>query len=66
MIASLSSLSTTGDTSSLVPTESSTRLEDFPDCGEKGTNTRIVGGTEVAPNEYPWLCSLQYQFNAGR
>ena len=24
-----------------------TRLEDFDDCGEKGSATRVIGGTEV-------------------
>ena len=40
---------------------SRTVLEDFPNCGEKGTSTRVVGGTEVVQNEYPWLCSLKYK-----
>ncbi len=40
---------------------SRTVLEDFPSCGEKGTSTRVVGGTEVVMNEYPWLCSLKYK-----
>jgi hypothetical protein len=40
---------------------SRTILEDFPNCGEKGTSTRVVGGTEIVQNEYPWLCSLKYK-----
>ena len=38
-------------------------LSDFPDCGEKGSSTRVIGGTEVVENEYPWLCSLTYNRN---
>jgi hypothetical protein len=53
-------------TSSSVPTvtttvASRTVLEDFPNCGEKGTSTKVVGGTEIVMNEYPWLCSLKYK-----
>ena len=44
---------------------SRTVLEDFPNCGEKGTSTRVVGGTEVVQNEYPWLCSLKYKVTRG-
>ena len=39
------------------------RLEDFPECGEKGSSTRVVGGAEVVEGEYPWLCSLTYNGN---
>ena len=38
-------------------------LTDFPDCGVKGSSNRVVGGTEVVENEYPWLCSLKYNDN---
>jgi len=38
-------------------------LADFPDCGVKGSSNRVVGGTEVVENEYPWLCSLKYNDN---
>ena len=36
-------------------------LTDFPDCGEKGSASRVVGGSEIVENEYPWLCSLKYK-----
>jgi hypothetical protein len=55
------------DSSTEPPSEAATTvtsrtvLEDFPSCGEKGTSTRVVGGTEVVMNEYPWLCSLKYK-----
>ena len=55
---SVSTTSTTTET----PTTPSPRtvLADFPDCGEKGSATRVIGGAEVVENEYPWLCSLTY------
>ena len=40
-----------------------TTLSDFPNCGLKGSSNRVVGGTEVVENEYPWLCSLKYRNN---
>ena len=40
-----------------------TTLSDFPSCGVKGSSNRVVGGTEVVENEYPWLCSLKYRNN---
>ena len=55
----------TGDTTTEAakPTPAPQRdfLEDFPDCGEKGSASRVVGGTEITENEYPWLCSLKYK-----
>ena len=38
-------------------------LSDYPDCGVKGSSNRVIGGTEVVKNEYPWLCSLKYNDN---
>lgn len=38
-------------------------FEDFPECGVKGSATRVIGGTEIVENEYPWLCSLKYRDN---
>jgi len=43
--------------------EPRTILEDFPNCGIKGSSNRVIGGTEVVENEYPWLCSLKYRGN---
>jgi len=51
---------TSGTTTTVSPR---TRLEDFDDCGEKGSATRVIGGTEIVENEYPWLCSLTYNDN---
>ena len=34
-------------------------LEDFPHCGEKGSANKVIGGTQIHENEYPWLCSLR-------
>merc|ERR1719500_658487 len=51
---------TSGTTTTVSPR---TRLEDFDDCGEKGSATRVIGGTEIVENEYPWLCSLTYNNN---
>ena len=31
-----------------------TRLEDFDDCGEKGSATRVIGGTEVPEKYNAW------------
>jgi len=36
-------------------------LENYPDCGVKGSSTKVVGGSQIVENEYPWLCSLKYR-----
>lgn len=74
-----SSSSTTGETTTTTTTtfEPRTLLENFPDCGVKGSSNRVVGGAEVmveliksrdvvilvkiVEGEYPWLCSLKYR-----
>jgi len=54
---------TTTTTTSGTTVSPRTSLEDFDDCGEKGSSTRVIGGTEIVENEYPWLCSLTYNNN---
>eukprot|EP00092_Neocalanus_flemingeri_P108431 GFUD01139252.1.p1 GENE.GFUD01139252.1~~GFUD01139252.1.p1 ORF type:complete len:372 (+),score=70.15 GFUD01139252.1:131-1246(+) len=34
-----------------------TRLQNATGCGVKGSN-RIVGGTDAAENEFPWMCGV--------
>jgi len=58
----LESTSTTEPTTTTTFTPR-TILEDFPNCGVKGSSNRVIGGTEVVENEYPWLCSLKYRGN---
>ena len=59
--------SAAGDSSTAAPATTTytprTTLSDFPSCGVKGSSNRVVGGTEVVENEYPWLCSLKYRNN---
>ena len=47
--SSSSSSSTTGETTTTTTTtfEPRTLLENYPDCGVKGSSNRVVGGTEV-------------------
>ena len=33
------------------------------DCGLKGSG-RIVNGTEAGENEFPWMCSVNYNDNS--
>jgi len=54
-------VSTTQSTTSTTEFVPRSVLEDFHNCGVKGSSNRVVGGTEVVENEYPWLCSLKYR-----
>lgn len=29
-------------------------------CGRGGNGTKIVGGSETAVNQYPWMCKFNY------
>eukprot|EP00096_Caligus_rogercresseyi_P011233 TRINITY_DN4357_c0_g1_i1.p2 TRINITY_DN4357_c0_g1~~TRINITY_DN4357_c0_g1_i1.p2 ORF type:complete len:452 (-),score=65.83 TRINITY_DN4357_c0_g1_i1:1528-2883(-) len=42
------------------PPVNTNAFRSFPNCGEKGASTRIIGGEEIQENEYPWLCSLRF------
>jgi hypothetical protein len=35
------------------------------DCGTKGSG-RIINGTEATENEFPWMCSVNYNDNSVR
>jgi len=63
VLSCLSDSSSTSRPTSTTPFVPRSVLEDFDNCGVKGSSNRVIGGSEVVENEYPWLCSLKYRNN---